>query len=260
MAIICPPSAAPTGETTSAGWKVSKNRRGTYIGRKGVWTKSGLKAWAKPCFWLSNQTLWDWNKLATAQIASYWKESGDPALSTYTTNAPTFPFTNIRQQYAARNGFSLYTHTHKVWQLQNLYTQYTLSVPQTIRNGGNFQTAAQESDLPVPAITSATFNSDGTWSMSVSNQPDLFDAYDYMLLYLSPPGQSILPIHTPFQASPVTSDWGFSNVWNDNGDGLVAGALKPFPVGSAVLMGLRGLPGNIGSQPGALAAVGVTVT
>lgn len=258
--IICDGGTKPTQPPEDSSWRYQTSTWGDYVKNIGTWSQSGLFQWSKPCFWLYGKTLFQVNKDTLAQIATYWKNSGDAALATYTANAATYPYTSIRGGYGAHNGFSLYLHTHKVWQLQHFYTQYTLSLPQTVINGGNFQTAIHEADLPAPAITSATFSSDGTWSITVSNQPALFAAYDYMELYLSAPGQETIPWRTPFQVSPVTSDWAFSNVFDDNGDGLVAGALKPFPKGQSCLIGLRGLPGNVGALPGPTAAEAITVT
>lgn len=254
----CSSITAPPG----AGWYSSIGRYGCRISTRHRRTAqaSGSKGWSKPCEWLGGQTLYQFQKAATGFCAHYWPQLYSGTKATWESNAASYPYTNIRNQYRASNAFSLWMHCTVPANLNTWYYLYSLGIKPSFSIAGAFQTAVHESDYLAPALTGATLNSDMTWSLTLSNGSSMFSYYDYFAMYLSAPSQTLFPIHTPFQVQPVTSDWAFSDVWDDNGDGLATAAMKPYPVGTECLIGLRGFTGNHGALPGPLVAINVEVT
>jgi hypothetical protein len=261
MAIICPPDAAPSGEQTGAGWKVSRNRRGTYIGKKGTPHYTGLKSWCLESANLGGHTLWQAQKDYLRFLANFWK-TGYPEAHGYTdANGAAFPFTNLNGIRTTHNGFELWMHIQRTY----CYTNYTPPFPAwAAPYYGNwfidFDPAITEDNMPPPVITSASINENLEYSLTITNwDVSYFPVYSANIMITVPGVGRLSPHH--LLTIDVVAPNPFPAPWVSTDISIPQSLIKKLPVGATIMLGARGNGGGYynGVLPCPLGAELVTV-
>lgn len=202
-------------------------------------------------------TLWEYRKAWCRQVSHLWVTDPTGNQGSYTTAAPTYPFTNLKGSLKTGNGFQLYKHCFDVSALFWQTWWVPLGQPFLPASIPPYGSGNPESGNPPPAITSATLNgATMEWTLSISNWYDFYNGY--IAIYLSTPGVTKYSANQLFQIDafePADDSGNFS----DNGDGIAAQLLKPYPSGSECLMGCRSLEGYLEGMPSALAYELITV-
>lgn len=238
--VICPPNTTPVQPPDGSGWAYRNTPWGTEIITLKRPTYNGLAAWSKPCPLLGGGTLFQYNKSWLAAVAKFWK-SGYPATIGYNnTNGASNPFTNVDGTYTTHNGFELFMHCQLTSRFSGNFPNFGWNYFGYEMGAQAFQTAIQESSQPTPSITGATLNTDWTYSITVSNwQGSTIDIAGAAILVTTPGCYATNSKRLNMvDVAPAGANL---NSWSDGGRGVAACLMKPYPAGTRVLIGLRGV-------------------
>jgi len=252
--IICPPSGLPPGGSDDSNTVTEKSRWGTYTRNKGTYHTTGLRKWSKPCSLLGGLSLYQWEKTYVAKQAALWKATPDTNTfkAAYIAHAATQPFTNLRGAYKTPTPFQLWMHLAKV----HAYDYGGDLAGFRPRAGGYWgqilETTFQETDFPPARITAAEFHQNGNYQLTVTNWPPYVSNVQSVLVYVT------LPHATSVKRWQVlcidhTSPPDDSGIITNSPGNAPACLLKPYPIGSNILLAVRGVIAENGIMPSPLA-------
>lgn len=260
MAIICPPGSKLPESEEGPGWYTAETRWGTELRKNTPHHLTGLKAWSKPCSFLNGSTLYDCNRAYLAAQARLWKTTPNAQTNkaAYISLASSTPFTNMRGVKTTRRPFELWMHVAKpnTYARGSVETNTHPSVPGLW--GDLFHNTIQESDMPPPNIVDPIWHQDGTYSATVPNYAGFSSTANKAHVYVSLPSDlTLFPPHV-FQVDIAFIDIDTGALIPSPGN-VPGCALKPFPIGTPILFGLRADPTTNAYVPSPLAATLIEV-